>query len=76
MGGVADISYTKLLELISTCQPSHSKEMTNFISCVCARQGNFLWKLGKCKEHKMFVEAICVLIQYNMENGYPIMEII
>ena len=89
MRGVADSAYTKLLEWISTHRPSHSKEMTNFINRVRARHENinariktfdilsetFRGSWGKREEHKMFVEAICVLIQYDMENGYPLMEI-
>ena len=62
--------------------------MTNFINCVRARHENFNARLkcfkifsetfrgswGKKEEHKMVFEAICILVQYEMENGHPLME--
>ena len=89
MRGVANSSYTKLLEWFSTHRPSHSKEITNFINCVHAGHKNinariktfnvlsetFCGSWRKRQERKILVKAICVFIQYNMENKYPLIEI-
>ena len=66
----------------------HSKEMRRFINCVRARHENFNARiknfriLAKCfcsnkkESHKLAFEAACVLIQYDMENGRPLMDIV
>ena len=85
--GIADSAY-KALNEITVHIEGHSKEMTNFINRVRARHENFNARLkcfkilsetfcgswGKKEEHKMVFEAICILVQYDMENGHPLME--
>jgi len=85
--GIADSTY-KTLNEITVHIEGHSKEMTNFINRVRARHENFNARLkcfkilsetfcgswGKKEEHKMVFEAICILVQYDMENGHPLME--
>ena len=66
----------------------HSKEMTNFINHARACHESFYFRIkvfgvlsskfcgswNKSEEHKMFFEGCAVLIQYDMENGHPLME--
>ena len=86
--GIADSAYRGLKECITVHREGHSKEMTNFINRVCAHHENFYARLkklsilsdtfcgswNKCKSHKMLFEVIVILVQYDMENGHPLMK--
>jgi hypothetical protein len=63
-----------------------SKEVRDFKNRVRARHESFNGRLKSFKilderfrhgkpKHQMVFEAICVLCQYDMENGHPLMEI-
>ena len=85
--GIADSAYRKI-ESMTVHREGHSKEMTNFINRVRARHESFYFRIkvfgvlsskfrgswNKSEEHKMFFEGCAVLIQYDMENGHPLME--
>ena len=85
--GIADSTHNALNEITVHIE-RHSKEMTNFINLVRARKENlnarlkcfkilsetFCGKWGKKEEHKMVFESICILVQYDMENGHSLME--
>lgn len=87
--GIADSSYSHLKEHITVHRVGHSKEMTNFINRVRARHENIYSRLKvwdvlsdvfrgsweKHNEHKMYFEGCLVLLQYDMENGHPLMEV-
>jgi len=85
--GIGDSAYKKIPSM-TVHRDGHSKEMTNFINRVRARHESFYSKLkafgilarkfrgswNKSEEHKMFFEGCAVLVQYDMENGHPLME--
>ena len=87
--GIADSGYKHLNEHIAIHREGHSKEMTNHINCVRACHENIYSRLkvfnilsdsfrGSWEKHdknKIFFEGCLVLVQYNIENGHPIMEI-
>ena len=87
--GIADSGYKHLNEHIAIHREGHSKEMTNHINRVRARHENIYSRLKifdilsdsfrgsweKHDKHKMFFEGCLVLVQYDMENGHPLMEI-
>ena len=64
----------------------HSKEVTNHLNRIRARHESFNGRLkgfrilaetfrhGK-EKHQTVFEAGCVLIQYDLENGHPLMEV-
>ena len=86
--GIADYAYQSLKPQIAVHRDGHSKEMTNFINRVRARHESFYGRLknfgilsntfhgswNKREEHQMFFEGCAVLVQYDMENGHPLME--
>ena len=85
--GVGDSAYKKIPSM-TVHREGHSKEMTNFINRVRARHESFYNKIkvfgilahkfrgswNKREEHKIFFEGLAVLVQYDMENGHPLME--
>ena len=85
--GIADSTYKAFNEMTVHIE-GHSKEMTNFINCIHALHKFFNARLkcfkilfetfcgswGKKEEHKIIFEAICILVQYDMENGHSLME--
>ena len=87
--GIANNSYSHLKEHITVHRVGHSKEMTNFINRVRARHENIYSRLKvwdvlsdvfcgsweKHNEHKMYFEGCLVLLQHDMENGHPLMEV-
>ena len=84
--GIGDSGYRGEPTKISFHRPKHSKDMTNFINRARARHENFNARiknyniLSNCfrsnekAKHQMAFEAVCILIQYDMENGRPLME--
>jgi len=86
--GIADFAYQSLKEWITVHRDGHSKEMTNFINRVRARHESFYNRLktfgilsntfrgswDKREDHQIFFEGCAVLVQYDMENGHPLME--
>ena len=85
--GIGDGAYQSLNERMAVHRDGHSKEMTNFINRVRARQESFYNRLktfgilsnfrgnwNKKGQHQMFFEGCAVLVQYDMENGHPLME--
>ena len=84
MRGIGDSAY-KAGDAMTVHREGHSKEMTNFINRVRARHENFNARMKNFKilsecfrsnrvKHKTAFEAICILCQYDMENGHPLME--
>jgi hypothetical protein len=85
--GIGDSGYQGEPGKLSFHRPAHSKEMTNFINRVRARHENFNARiknfniLSNCfrsndkAKHKMAFEAVCILCQYDMENGHPLMDV-
>ena len=85
--GIADSAYRKI-PCITTHREGHSSEMRKFINRVRARHESFFKRLkdfnilklkfrgsyDNHEEHRMYFEACCVLVQYDMENGHPLME--
>ena len=63
MRGIGDSAY-KVGDAMTVHQEGYSKEMTNFINRVRSNR----------VKHKTAFEAICILCQYDMENGHPLME--
>jgi len=85
--GIGDSAYQSLNERMAVHRDGHSKEMTNFINRVRARHESFYNRLktfgilsnfrgswNKKEQHQMFFEGCAVLVQYDMENGHPLME--
>lgn len=85
--GIGDSGYQGEPTKLSIHRSAHSKEMTNFINRVRARHENFNARiknfsiLSNCFrsndkiKHKMAFEAVCILCQYDMENGHPLMDV-
>jgi hypothetical protein len=84
---IGDSGYKGEPNLITAHNDNHSKELTNFINRVRARHENFNARIKsyRClserfrsnrENHKIVFEAVCVLCQYDLENGHPLMEII
>ena len=85
--GIGDSGYEGEPEKLTIHRDSHSKNLTNFINRVRARHENFnariknfcilsdRFRSNKKVEHKLAFEAICILVQYDMENGHPLMEV-
>ena len=84
MRGIGDSVY-KAGDAMTVHREGHSKEMTNFINRVRARHEHFNTRmknfniLSQCfrlnrDKHETAFEAICILSQYDMENGHPLME--
>ena len=85
--GVSDSAYRNI-ESMTVYRERHSKEMTNFINFVRACHESFYFRItvfgvlsskfcgswNKREEQKMFFEGCAVLVQYDMENRYPLME--
>ena len=84
---ISDSAYQSLKEWMTVHRDGHSKDMTNFINRVRARHESFYNRLktfgiltnfrgswNKKEQHKMFFEGCAVLVQYDMENGHPLME--
>ncbi len=86
--GIADSIYLSSKEHRTIHREGHSKAMTNFINRARGCHESFYNRLKvfdilsntfcgsweKHDIHKMFFEGCVVLIQYNMENGHPLME--
>ena len=85
--GIGDSGYQGEPGKLSFHRAAHSKDMTNFINRVRARHENFNARiknfniLSNCfrsndkAKHKMAFEAVCILCQYDMENGHPLMDV-
>jgi hypothetical protein len=85
--GIGDSGYQGEPNKLSFHRTGHSKDMTNFVNRVRARHENFNARmknfsiLSNCfrsnnkEKHKMAFEAVCVLCQYDMENGHPLMDV-
>ena len=85
--GIGDSGYQGEPTKLTIHRTAHSKEMTNFINRVRARHENFNARiknfsiLSNCFrsndkiKHKMAFEAVCILCQYDMENGHPLMDV-
>lgn len=83
---IADSGYKGLSTHVTTHQQNHSKDMRKFINRVRARHENFNARIKSFKilaerfrsdrkHHKSAFEAVCVLCQYDLENGHPLMEV-
>ena len=82
--GIADSGYKHLNEHIAIHREGHSKVMKHYINCVRACHENiyffnilsesFCCSWENHDKHKTFFEGSLVLVQYNMENGHPLME--
>ena len=85
--GIGDSGYQGEPTKLTIHRTAHSKEMTNFINRSQARHENFNARiknfniLSNCFrsndkiKHKMAFEAVCILCQYDMENGHPLMDV-
>ena len=87
--GGSVITNIEKIESMTVHREGHSKEMTNnFINRVCDRHeshylrikifgvlsSKFCGSWNNSEKHKMFFEGCAVLVQYDMEHGYPLME--
>ena len=87
--GIPNSTYGHLKEHITVNIVGHSKEITKFINRIPACHKNIYSRLKvwdvlsdvfcgsweKHNEHKMYFEGCLVLLQYDMENGHPLMEV-
>ena len=86
--GYGNSGYMGAPDKILFHREGHSKEMRRFINRVRARHENFnariknfrilaeCFRSNKKESHKLAFEAACVLIQYDMENGCLLMDIV
>jgi hypothetical protein len=85
---VADRGYTgeKCKEKLSIRNPRDSDALKQFKRRVRARHENFnarikMFKILEerfrhgVKRHKAVLEAVCVLVQYDLENGHPLFDV-
>jgi hypothetical protein len=81
---IADSGYKGEPTRVTTHRENHSKEMRKFINRVRARHENFNARIKSFKilserfrsdrvHHKSAFESVCVLCQYDLENGHPLM---
>jgi hypothetical protein len=83
---IGDSGYQGEPNKLSFHHTGHTKDMTNFINRVRARHENFNARIKNLKilsncfrsndkvKRKMAFEAVCILCQYDMENGHPLMD--
>jgi hypothetical protein len=84
---IADAGYKgEAPGIVSISRPSDSKEVCTFKNRVRARHESFNDRIksfrilderfchGKALHRQVF-ESVCVLVQFDMENGHPLMEI-
>lgn len=83
---VGDSGYSGEPEKISVTRDDHPAELKKFFARVKSRQETVNSRLKSfgilgqrfrhgMKNHKMCLEASCVIIQYDMENGHPLFEV-
>lgn len=84
--GLGDNGYRGEKCIISTPNPEDTREVRKFKSRARARHETFNARLKnfRCldvrfrhgiKKHKMAFEAVCVICQYQLENGSPLFEV-
>jgi hypothetical protein len=84
--GIGDSAYKGEPDHMTTHRDNHSKDVRKFINRVRARHENFNARIKNYRiladrfrsdrsHHKIAFEAVCVLCQYDLENGHPLMEI-
>jgi hypothetical protein len=84
--GIGDSAYRGEPKYMTAHREKHGKELRKFINRVRARHENFNARIKSFRilaerfrsdraHHKIAFEAVCVLCQYDLENGHPLMEI-
>jgi hypothetical protein len=84
--GVGDSGYQGEPKKVTTTREGHSTELKKWLARVKARHETFNTRLKFYKilehrfrhgfqQHKMVMEAVCVAVQYDMENGNPLFEV-
>ena len=84
--GIADAGYRGQIGKLSLSTTLDSEEVRRFKSRAKARQESFNSRLKQFKcldnrfrhkllKHKVCFEAVCVICQYQLENGYPLYDI-
>lgn len=84
--GVGDSGYQGEPNKVTTTRDGHSTELKKWLARVKARHETFNTRLKFYKslehrfrhgfqQHQIVMEAVCVAVQYDMENGNPLFEI-
>ena len=84
--GIADLGYRGEKRILSTPNSHDPEELRTFKSRARARQESFNARIEffgclsqrfrhGVKKHEICFEAVCVILQYQMENGSPLFDI-
>jgi hypothetical protein len=84
--GIADSAYSAESDVISYRNPNDEREVKKFKARALARHESFNNRIKmfgcleqrfrhKHEDHQMVFEAVCVIVQYQIDNGSPIFDV-